>query len=225
MEYINLLNKNIDIYPIFWEWKINNPIFLSMDDKSLWMKWLNNEQIKNQELFNNLIVDYWILNHSDLIISGFLEKREIMFKALWFNQMVNEKRFYHLWLDLSISKWYNIYTPLDGEVYDSWYEEWNWNYWGYVVLKHNIDWFIFYSLYGHQYKNSIPEIWNIIKKWEIISQIWDYSNNWWYFHHLHLQLITQDGIDNWFITKWYIREDEIKDINKYVLDPNYIFRY
>jgi hypothetical protein len=225
MWYINLLNKNIDIYPIFWKWEIKNPTFLSMDDDSLWVKWLNDEQIKNQVTFNHLIIEYWILNYSDLIISGFLEKRERMFNSLWFIQMVNEKRFYHLWLDLSISKWNYIYAPLDWEVYESWYEDWDWNYWGYIVLKHNIEWFVFYSLYWHQYKKSIPEVWVIIKKWEIISQIWDYSDNWWYFHHLHLQLITQEWIDNWYISKWYIREDEIKNINKYILDPNYIFKY
>lgn len=225
MQYINLLNKNIDIFPIFWLSKIKNPIFLWMDDSSFFMKWLDNEQIKNQKLFNNLIIEYWISNNSNLIISGFLEKREIMFKALWFNQMVSEKRFYHLWLDLSISKWNSIYTPLDWEIYEVWYEEWNGNYWWYVVLKHNVNWFIFYSLYGHQNRSTLPLLWKYLKAGDQLSSIWDYNDNWWYFHHLHFQLLTQEWIDNWFINKWYIRDDEINDINKYILDPNYLFRF
>lgn len=225
MQYTNLLNRNLEIYPIFWEWNIKNPVFLSMDDTSEWLNSLSNEQICNQDIYNSLIMKYAEENNSDLLISWFLEKREIMFRALWFIQMVNQERFYHLGLDLSLPMWQAIYAPLDWEVYDSWYEQWDWNYWGYVILKHNVDWYVFYSFYWHQNRESIPEIWVTLNRWELISRLWDYSDNGWYFHHLHLQVITQEGIDNWFASKWYIREDELKDISRYVLDPNYVFRY
>jgi len=225
MQYINLLNNSLEIFPIFWKNNIKNPVFLSMDDDSNWMKSLTDEQINNQEFFNEQINIFHKNNNSDLIISWYLEKRERMFTALWFKQMVEQKRFFHLGMDLSISKWTPIYAPLNWEVYDSWYEEGDWNYWWYVVLKHNVWGFVFYSLYGHQDKNNLPKIWTKLKAWEKFSILWDFSDNWWYFHHLHLQLFTQEWIDNWFISKWYIREDEIKNINKYILDPSYLFRF
>lgn len=225
MQYINLLNNNLDIFPIFWKDIIKNPIFLSMDDDHPCMQSLSNEQIKNQKIFNKLIYNFWLKNNADLIISWFLEKRELMFTSLWFKQMLEEKRFFHLWLDLSISNWTIIYVPLDWIVYESNIEEWEWNYWWYVVLKHNIWWYIFYSLYWHQDNNNLPKVWTYLKAWDKLSFIWDFSHNWWYFHHLHFQLITQEWIDNWFINKWYIDEENIKNINRYILDPNYLFRY
>lgn len=225
MSYINLLDSNLDIYPIFWENTIRNPIFLGMDDESLFMKWLTNNQIKDQKEFNYKINQYMSENNSDLVVSWFLEKRKRMFESLWFSQMVEERRFYHLWLDLSIKDGTVIYVPITWEVYEVWFEEWDWNYGWYIVLKHNIWWFIFYSLYWHQNRNNLPLKWTTFNAWDKLSIIWDFKDNWWYFYHLHLQLITQDGIDNWFINKWYIRGDEISSVNKYVLDPNYIFRY
>lgn len=225
MSYIKLLNNDLDIYPIFWKWKKFNLGFLSMDDNSKFITSLTTEEIKNQKYFNEKIKQFWLKNNLNLIISGFLEKREVMFRSLWFEQMIFEKRFYHLWLDLSVSKWLKIYAPLDWEVYYSWYEKWAWNYGWYIVIKHNLEWFIFYSLYWHQNKNSLPVIWTKLKAGNIFSSIWDYFENWWYFHHLHLQLITQEWIDSWFIAKWYVNKNDIASLNKYVLDPSYIFRY
>ena len=47
-------------------------------------------------------------------ITAYLEKRKRMFEALACPQMVLEKRFYHLGLDITTSKGTKIYAPLDG---------------------------------------------------------------------------------------------------------------
>lgn len=53
--------------------------FLSMSDESFWLKSLKNEQIKNQEVFNDLIINFWKINNSDLII--YLDtKKKILYK-------------------------------------------------------------------------------------------------------------------------------------------------
>ncbi len=225
MYYSNLLNKNLRIYPIFWTNKIKNPVFLWMDDNSEWFNNLNLIQIKDQKNFNNEINNYAKENKSDLIISGYLEKREKMFKFLWFEQMVLEQRFYHLWLDLSAPVWTELFCPLDWEVVISEYEYWEGNYWGMIVLKHDIDWFIFYSIYWHQNKEFLPPVWKFLKAWEFLSKLWDFSENWGYFHHLHLQLLTKEWFDNWFVSKGYVDLKWLEDLNKYIIDPNYIFRY
>lgn len=208
-----------NLFPIFGG-IFKNTLHISMWDDGDFMKQLTDEEIKNQKLFQKRIEEL----NQEIVISWFLENRKRMFEVLWCEQMVLEWRFYHLWLDLSVKKWTQIFAPIDGEVFDVWYEEWEGNYGWYIILKHNISWETFYSLYGHlSYDNISIKKWDNIKSWEKIWIIWDYQENGWYFHHLHLQIITEKWRQNWFFSKGYCSFEQLDTIEQFVLNPNILF--
>ena len=221
----SLLNKNIDIFPLFWE-QIKRTYFLPMDDDSNWLKSLKESEIKNQKSFQRKIEEIMKKEEVDLIFSWYLENRKYMFNTLWFQQMILEWRFFHIWLDLSVKYNTSIYSPLDAIVYKTSYEKWIWNYGWYIILEHKIEWNKFYSMYGHLNPNNFwVEIWDFIKKWTKIWTIWDISENGWYFFHTHLQVITKLWKKEWFFNKWYCSENQLKDIFKYVPNPSFLFRF
>jgi hypothetical protein len=221
----DLLKKETEIFPIFWE--KNKKIYnLSMDNTWNWFWKLTDEEIKNQKLFQSKINEVFEETKAEIIISEYLENREKMFNVLWCEQMVKQWRFYHLWLDLSVKLWSNIYSPLDWIVYEIWYEEWEWNYGWYIILEHNIYWEKFYSLYGHLNPNKFNiKKWQFIEKWNVMWKIWDFTDNWWYFYHTHLQIITELWKEYWFFSKWYCTKEQLIDIQKYTPDPRFLFRY
>lgn len=225
MIHYQLLNNNLEIFPIFWENKHHNIAFLPMGDNGKWITDLTPKEIINQELFNQKICDFAEKTKADLVLSGFLENREHMFRTLGCEQMVEQWRFFHLWLDVSAPVWTSLYAPLDGEVVISMEEEWYGNYGGVLVLKHELNGEFLYSLYGHQNIETLPEVWSFIKAGEKIAELWDYSGNGWYFHHLHLQLLTQKWFDEGFVSKGYTTAESLATIEEYVPNPNFIFRF
>lgn len=221
----SLLKQDFEIYPIFWNEQKSIHI-LPMDNDSKWFNSLSNTEIKDQKLFQDKINEIFEKTNSDIIISEYLENREKMFTTLWFEQMINEWRFYHLGLDLSAKCWTSIYSPIDWKVYDIWYEEWDWNYGWYIVLEHNLLWEVFYSIYGHLNSNKFDiKKWDTIVKWTKIWILWDFSQNWWYFYHTHLQVVTELWKEKGFFNKWYCTKEQISDIYKYISDPRFLFKY
>lgn len=220
-----LLNKKIEIYPLFWN-KYNKISYAFMSDDSEFIKNLKQDEIKNQKKLNEKIFSITTENDNTIIYSWYLEKRLRFIWVLWHTQMVREERYYHLGIDLSVEKWTPIYCPLNWEIYDFWYEEWDWNYGWYIILKHTINWVIFYSLYWHlSYKNISVKKWTTIKSWTIMWLIWDYNENWWYFHHLHFQIISEKWKEFWFFSKWYCTKEQLIHIEEYTPNPLYLFRY
>lgn len=220
-----LQNKDIEIFPIFWEQK-KDAVFLSMDDEDTFMKSLSDDEIRNQVIFDKKIYEFSQKTSNDLIISWFLEKRKRMFEALDCPQMVLEKRFYHLWLDITTAKGTKIYAPLAWKVYEVAYEEWYGNNGWYIILEHTVWKETFYSLYAHQSFENIP-----IKSGDIVKagdQIWvlgDYSENGGYFHHLHLQIVTELWKQEWFFHKWYCTAERIPTIDRYTPNPTFLFQF
>ena len=221
----NLLDKKIEIFPIFWK-ELNNVSYLSMDDNSDFIKNLEDWQIKQQIIFQQEINKEFLKNSSNIIISWYLEKRLRLIWVLWHEQMINQERYFHLWIDLSVKKWTRIFAPLSWTIFETWYESWEWNYWGYIIIKHSIKWDIFYSLYWHlSYENIQVKKSDIINAWDYLGNIWDLNENWWYFHHLHLQVITEKWKENWFFSKWYCTRKQLENINDFVKDPSFIFKF
>lgn len=197
---------------------------ISMWDESEFMNKLFNEEIKNQELFQKKLEELFASKNVDVITSWYLENRRRMFEVLWCEQMISEWRFFHLWLDLSVKKWTEVFSPIDWEVFEVWYEEWEWNYGWYVILKHILWKELVYSLYWHlSYENINLKVWELLNAWKKIWIIWDFHENWWYFYHTHLQVITEKWKQNWFFTKWYCSYEQLKNIWEYIVDPNILF--
>ena len=80
-------------------------------------------------------------------IGKYLEERKNILRGS--TNIINEKRIYHLGLDIIVPFNAVLFCPLDGYVYKLGKETQKGNYGGYLILKHKIKNQTFYSLYGH----------------------------------------------------------------------------
>ncbi len=131
-------------------------------------------------------------NNAKVAFGGYLEKRNIYDRSDYFKSLAeNEKRNIHLGIDL----WCNVNTKvlavLDGEIHSF---KNNTNYGDYgptIILKHQIEEEIFYTLYGHLSLSSIEnlKVGNTVLQGNVIGLLGSSSVNGDYAPHLHFQII------------------------------------
>jgi murein DD-endopeptidase MepM/ murein hydrolase activator NlpD len=135
---------------------------------------------------------HMVSNHAQVAFGGYLETRGIYNRSDYFNQQNPEtERTIHLGLDLWIAAQTPIYTPLDGEVHSF---QNNTNFGDYgptIILKHMIEGFEFYTLYGHLSLTSIQniQVGDKFTKGAQIATLGDADVNGDYPPHLHFQII------------------------------------
>ena len=106
-------------------------------------------------------------------------------------EKVGEKRDIHIGLDL----WADAKTPVlaafDGTIYGAQYNEGLGNYGATLVVKHQIEGFEFFTLYGHLSWSSIEKmpVETKIKQGSTIGYLGNPSENGGYAPHLHFQII------------------------------------
>jgi hypothetical protein len=155
--------------------------------------------------------------------SPYLEHRQTLLADC--PQMVAEKRFFHLGLDVIVGLDTPLHAPLEAVVQESGYEAGEGNYGGYVLLKHQSPCFeTFYSLYGHLRKDTLPAIGRSLSPGEVFARIGDFHENGHWFRHTHIQVITQAGLDQGYITKGYCAETDLAQINGLCPSPIPLFR-
>ncbi|MDO6597659.1 peptidoglycan DD-metalloendopeptidase family protein [Oceanihabitans sp. 2_MG-2023] len=141
-----------------------------------------------QEYINN----YLEKNNKTVAFGGYLEKRNLYKRSLYFNQENSEhERNIHLGVDLWIAAGTKIYTPLDATVHSF---KNNTNFGDYgptIILIHNIKGESFFTLYGHLSLISIAnlKIGQTFKAGDCIATLGEASVNGDYAPHLHFQII------------------------------------
>ncbi len=129
-------------------------------------------------------------------------------------QMVADQRFIHLGLDVIVDLGTPLHAPLDAVVADCGYEEGEGNYGGWVLLRHAVapdD--PFYSLYGHLCKTRLPTVGQDFAAGDPFAEIGDFHENGNWFYHTHIQVITQKGVDQGYVSKGYCAEVDLARIN------------
>ncbi|MFH1154036.1 MAG: peptidoglycan DD-metalloendopeptidase family protein [Pseudomonadota bacterium] len=153
----------------------------------------------------------------------YLERRDTLLGDC--PQMVAERRFIHLGLDVIVPKGTPLHAPLAATVDESGYESGEGNYGGFVLLRHEGDWFkTFYSLYGHLCRTTLPETGKTLKAGEAFAEIGDFHENGNWFHHTHIQVITQKGKEFGYVSKGYCSRDDLIDMNDLCPSPIPLFR-
>ncbi len=214
----NLLEENI--FPIFNNTAAGLPLYIDLSK--------NNENVdkicnsKTQVEFNDYMFIELKRKNKKWAVSGYLEDRTTLLKK--YPQMVNENRVYHLGLDITVPLGSELFAPLDAKVVVSEYEEGDGNYGGMVVLEHNVGGLIFYSLYGHLNKTELPSINKIIKKGEKFAKIGDFNENGNWFHHTHLQVLTEKGFKEGWIHKGYCSGKDLANIDEYCPNPIFLLK-
>ncbi len=163
-------------------------------DLSVSSKWIGHQQDFNDlDLFQFKINKLQAKHPNKIIAGGYLEPRAI-YTSSEYDKAGNqgkESRTIHLGIDF----WFPAHTPvhalLDGEVVTAVNDAGDKEYGGLVILKHTVEDFEFYTLYGHNTVASVlkHKVGDIIKKGEKISELGSYPENGNWAPHLHFQVM------------------------------------
>jgi hypothetical protein len=155
-------------------------------------------------------------------LSAYLERRDTLLRDC--PQMVAEKRFIHLGLDVIVPLATPLHAPLDAVVAESGFEEGEGNYGGYVLLKHaNPGCETFYSFYGHLCRDRLPVADQSFQAGAPFAEIGDFHENGNWFHHTHIQVITQKGLEMGYAAKGYCSASDMAVMNDLCPSPVPLF--
>jgi murein DD-endopeptidase MepM/ murein hydrolase activator NlpD len=217
----NILGQDLEIAPIFANQFQTKPLFISLDDENLTGK---DFDLDNQEIFQDQIFQMLQSQQREWGISDYLEKRSLLLAQ--YPHIVLEKRFYHLGIDITVPAGTDLFTPLDGVVELSGFDNEPMSYGAYILLKHQPEGASepFYSFYGHLSRHSLPPNGTKVVAGQKIAQIGDFGDNGNWFTHLHLQVLTKKGFEQGFIDKGYTTETMLNQINKLCPNPAFLIR-
>ena len=169
---------------------------------------------------------------------------EILNKIWWpfilwandrWNRWSSESRWYHMWVDYNLPKWTPVKSIYDWVVvgwktdkwvfWDEkiiaafpsvWKKDADWWTWNTLVIKHEIWWKTFYSLYVHITNENFSEG-QKITKWQEIWKIDGYDTNGHWQPHLHFTIM--NNLDNKNVLHWYWKSEDLKDM----VDPSKVY--
>ena len=218
---LNLLN--VDIHPIFDDVK-GLPMYIPLSkDNSFIRNATENDTPFTQEQLNEYIQSQLKKNNRSWAISNYLENRTEML-SISRPDMVLENRTYNIGVNITAPLGSVLHSPLDAEVVQSYYEVGEGNYGGLVVLKHNINGCIFYSLYGHLNKNHLPKTGITLKQGEVFEEVGNFDDNGHWFLNVHLQILTEEAYNSGWISKGYCKTENLPNINSYCPNPLFLLK-
>ena len=194
--------------------KCENPITLDLADTSVLLNSLKDPADQDELML--AITESMRINNSTLACGGFLENRKKLFESLGTHH-VEQERFVHLGVDIVplSSDGTEIHLPLPGKVIETGYESGDGNYGGYVLIRHEK----FYTFYGHLDKDHVVLPNHQLNAGEVIGKLGNSTVNGGYFPHLHLQVITELGLNEGYKLIGYCKLNQTGTIQERVLDP------
>lgn len=152
---------------------------------------LTQESIENATDFEKYIEKYLTQNNAKIAYGGYNEERNLYKRSVIFKDDTTEERNMHIGLDLWIKAGTPVLAALDGTVHSFNYNTGFGDYGPTIILEHQIENHIFYTLYGHLSLESLAglTIGAAFKKGDFIGLLGDASVNGDYSPHLHFQII------------------------------------
>jgi len=148
--------------------------------------------ISSSKAWETYINNYLKKYNKKIAFGGYLEKRGIYNRSDYFNTPNPEtERNIHLGLDLWIEAGTKVLATYNGEIH-SFKDNTNFGDYGpTIILKHTMEAYEFYTLYGHLSRQSLTKlkVGNKVKQGEIIAQLGKAEVNGDYAPHLHFQII------------------------------------
>jgi len=163
-------------------------------DLSVSSRWVGHQENFNDLDLFQFKIDRLQAEHPDKVIAGgYLEPRALYTSTAYDKNGNNgrESRTVHLGIDF----WFHANTPVhalfDGEVVTAVDDAGDKEYGGLVILKHQVEDFEFFTLYGHNTVESATKhkLGDIIKKGEKIAELGNYPENGNWVPHLHFQIM------------------------------------
>lgn len=153
---------------------------------------LSADIINNTLLFCDYINNLLFTNNAKFGIGGYLEHRTVYARSKHFDTHEGEPRRLHLGVDI----WGNALTPvysfMDAKVHSFAFNNNFGDYGATIILEHELEGYIFYSLYGHLSLASLDglKMGKAIKKGTHFCDFGEPEENGFWPPHLHFQLIT-----------------------------------
>lgn len=156
---------------------------------------LAKESLANSTDFEKYIESYLTLNNSKVAYGGYNEERNLYKRSTIFKDEETEERNMHIGLDLWIKAGTPILSALDGKIHSFKFNAGFGDYGPTIILEHQIENQVFYTLYGHLSLDSLEnlEIGAVYKKGQQIGLLGDAAVNGDYSPHLHFQIIKNIG--------------------------------
>ena len=163
-------------------------------DMGVSSKWIGHQSDFNDlDLFQFKMDKLQAEHPNQVIAGGYLEPRPLYTSSAYdkIGNSGRESRTIHLGIDF----WFPAITPVhalfDGEIVTAVNDEGDKEYGGLIILKHQVEDFHFYTLYGHNTVASAlsHKIGDVIKKGEKIAELGNYPENGNWAPHLHFQVI------------------------------------
>lgn len=213
-----LYSKKVNHQPVFPNLK-GDPFIADLSPDSPMLRGVN---VRDQATFQR-VLEQKMGSTYGWGVSPYLERRDTLLGDC--PQMVADRRFIHLGLDVIVGLGTPLHAPLNATVEESGYESGEGNYGGYVLLKHESLYFeTFYTLYGHLCKERLPVSGNEFRAGDAFAETGDFYENGNWFYHTHIQVITQKGLNQGYLSKGYCSESDLSEINDLCPSPIPIFK-
>lgn len=162
------------------------PIDLSVSNDEL-----TKIDLKNPSEFESFIQKHLYKKKAKVAFGGYLEERNLYSQSKLFKNDESEERNIHLGIDFWVEAGTAVLAALDGKVYGFDNNIGQGNYGPTIILEHQVENQLFYTLYGHLSIESISnlELGTLFKKGQKIATLGNDSINGGYSPHLHFQII------------------------------------
>ncbi|TPV32310.1 peptidase M23 [Paucihalobacter ruber] len=161
-------------------------------DLSVFNDAIRPEVFESSVLLENFVWAQMKRNNAKVAVGGYLEPRGIYRRSTHFNEgdTLTERNI-HLGLDLWIEAGTPIFAPLNAEVHSFKNNQNFGDYGPTIILKHQVEGFEFYTLYGHLSLESLKNllVGQKIAKGQQIATLGTATVNGDYPPHLHFQII------------------------------------
>jgi murein DD-endopeptidase MepM/ murein hydrolase activator NlpD len=184
-------NNTFSLKELFPSIQKNKICPLDVSVNSTWIG--GEEEFNNLPFFEEKLQKLQVQNPTKIIAGGYLEKRALYTSSLYVRKIegIFDRRNTHLGIDFWLPSNIPIYAILDGEVIYATNDNEHKGYGGLIILKHQVENFHFYTLYGHLSKKSVAEkkSGEFVKKGTEIAVLGDASENGDWVPHLHFQIM------------------------------------
>ncbi len=162
------------------------PLDLSVSNSKL-----AEESLGNATDFEEYIERFLSQNHAKVAFGGYNEERNLYKRSTIFKDEAIEERNMHIGLDLWIKAGTPILAALDGKVHSFKYNDGFGDYGPTIILEHEIENHVFYTLYGHLSLESLEGLKTnaFYKKGDVLATLGSAKVNGDYSPHLHFQVI------------------------------------
>ncbi|PIF34758.1 peptidase M23-like protein [Flavobacterium sp. 9] len=146
---------------------------------------------ENAAEFELFISNYLEKNNAEVAFGGYIEGRTLYQRSTIFKNDSIPERNIHIGLDLWTKANTAVLAPLDGKVHSFKNNEGLGDYGPTIILEHEIENEVFYTLYGHLSLESIENlsVGTVFKKGDKIAALGKSDVNGDYAPHVHFQII------------------------------------